>query len=48
MMYREYERTGKKLSLLGFGGLRLHDQDTVDEAGVTSPAPAMMSAVRLR
>jgi predicted aldo/keto reductase-like oxidoreductase len=34
MIYREYGRTGKKISLLGFGGLRFKEEDTLDEAGI--------------
>lgn len=34
MLYREYGKTGKSISLLSFGGLRFADEDTRDEAGL--------------
>lgn len=34
MIYRPYGKTGKQISLLGFGGLRFNELDTVDEAGL--------------
>jgi predicted aldo/keto reductase-like oxidoreductase len=31
MIYREYGKTGKKVSLLGFGGMRFKNVDDHDE-----------------
>ncbi|MDX8551892.1 aldo/keto reductase [Methanospirillum sp. J.3.6.1-F.2.7.3] len=47
MHYREYGKTGKKTSLLGFGGMRFRPEDLTDKAGLNRCAEAVRFASEL-
>ena len=46
MIYREYGKTGKKVSLLGFGGMRFKPEDLTDDAGLHRCAEIVRCASR--